>query len=142
MSQFEIYDKYFFFLFISIKYNYFSQLFQEKFLQSPNYQPPFLVCKKYLIKNQSLLKQQSTIYTKILFYKLPDFSSRNIAHLYLIYLNWYIQSWAATRIVSYSRLLNPFNAIGLFLYPQKTSENQRFSDAFRGNRKKQWREMG
>ena len=30
--------------------------------------------------------------------------------------------------------VNPFHATGLFLYPLKTSENQRFSDVFRGYR--------
>ena len=33
-------------------------------------------------------------------------------------------------------LFNPFHATGLFLYPLKTSENQRFSDVFRGYRKR------
>ena len=33
-------------------------------------------------------------------------------------------------------LLNPFYATGLFLYPLKTSENQRFSDVFMGYRKR------
>ena len=32
--------------------------------------------------------------------------------------------------------INPFQATGLFLYPLKTSENQRFSDVFRGHRKR------
>ena len=32
--------------------------------------------------------------------------------------------------------INPFHAAGLFLHPSKTSENQRFSDVFRGYRKK------
>ena len=32
--------------------------------------------------------------------------------------------------------LNPFDTTGLFLHPPKTSENQRFSDVFRGCRKK------
>ena len=32
--------------------------------------------------------------------------------------------------------LNPFQAIFLFLYPLKTSENQRFSNIFRGYRKR------
>ena len=31
--------------------------------------------------------------------------------------------------------MNSFHAIGLFLFPLKTSENQRFSDVFRGYRK-------
>ena len=31
-----------------------------------------------------------------------------------------------------SRIINSFNSTGLFLYPQKTSENQSFSDASRG----------
>ena len=35
-----------------------------------------------------------------------------------------------------SRLLNPFHDTALFLYPLKTSENQKFSDFFRGYRKK------
>ena len=34
------------------------------------------------------------------------------------------------------RLVNPFYITGLFLYLLKTSENQRFSDAFRGYRMK------
>ena len=33
-------------------------------------------------------------------------------------------------------VLNQFYATGLFLYPQKTSENQRFSDVFMDYRKK------
>ena len=32
--------------------------------------------------------------------------------------------------------LNPFDALGLFLYPLEATENQRFSDAFRWHRKK------
>ena len=32
--------------------------------------------------------------------------------------------------------LNPFHATDLFLYPLKSSENQTFSDDFRGYRKK------
>ena len=39
-------------------------------------------------------------------------------------------------------IVNPFHATDLFLYPLKTSENQRFSDAFRGYRKRSWHEMG
>ena len=35
-----------------------------------------------------------------------------------------------------STFSNPFHATGLFLYPRKTSENQRFSDFFRGYRKR------
>ena len=34
------------------------------------------------------------------------------------------------------RLVNPFHTTGLFLYPLKTSENQRFFDVFRGCREK------
>ena len=33
-------------------------------------------------------------------------------------------------------VVNPFDATGLFLYPLKTSENQRFSDLLRGYRKR------
>ena len=36
----------------------------------------------------------------------------------------------------FALFLNLFYATGLFLYPLKTSENQRFSDVFRGYRKK------
>ena len=32
--------------------------------------------------------------------------------------------------------INPFHATGLFLYPLKKSENQRFSDTFAGYRKR------
>ena len=32
--------------------------------------------------------------------------------------------------------INLFHAAGLFLYPVQTSENKRFSDAFRGYRKR------
>ena len=35
----------------------------------------------------------------------------------------------------YKLSFNPFHAIGLFLYPLKTSKSQRFSDAFSGYRK-------
>ena len=34
------------------------------------------------------------------------------------------------------KVVKPFHVIGLFLYPLKTSENQRFSDVFRGYRKR------
>ena len=34
--------------------------------------------------------------------------------------------------ISNENLLNPFQANSTFLYPLKTSENQRFSDIFRG----------
>ena len=37
---------------------------------------------------------------------------------------------------------NPFHAIGLILYPLKTSENQRFSDVFREYRTDQWHRIG
>ena len=39
--------------------------------------------------------------------------------------------------------LNPFQVTGLFLYPLKTSENQRFSDVFGGYRKRPvaWSEL-
>ena len=33
-------------------------------------------------------------------------------------------------------VINPFHATGLFRYPLKTSENQSFSDVFRGYRKR------
>ena len=40
-------------------------------------------------------------------------------------------------------LIDPFHATGLFIYPLKTSENQRFSDVFRGYRKRPvaWNEL-
>ena len=34
-----------------------------------------------------------------------------------------------------SIIINPFNTTGLFLYPLKTSENQKFADVPRGYRK-------
>ena len=40
-------------------------------------------------------------------------------------------------------LVNPFHTAGLFLYPLKTSENQRFSDIFMGGegmKRYQWYE--
>ena len=37
---------------------------------------------------------------------------------------------------SESTCFNPFHATGLFLYPLKTLENQRFSDNYRGYRKR------
>ena len=42
-----------------------------------------------------------------------------------------------------SNLFNPFQATGLFLYPLKTSGNQRFSDVFRGYKKRPvaWNEL-
>ena len=33
-------------------------------------------------------------------------------------------------------IINPFHATDLLLYPLKTSENQRFSDVFRGYQKR------
>ena len=41
-------------------------------------------------------------------------------------------------------IINPFMLLGFFLYPLKTSENQRFSYVFRGYRKRQvvWNELG
>ena len=37
---------------------------------------------------------------------------------------------------------NPFHVTAVFLYPLKTSENQRFSDVFWGYRKKSVHEVG
>ena len=37
--------------------------------------------------------------------------------------------------VFYGTLINPLHITGLFLYPLKRSENQRFSDVFMGYRK-------
>ena len=48
---------------------------------------------------------------------------REILILYRVLWNWLT-------------LINRFHAIGLFLHPLKTSENQRFSDVFRGYRKR------
>ena len=39
-------------------------------------------------------------------------------------------------------VINPFHTTGLFHSPLKTSENQMFSDAFRGVDRDQWHEMG
>ena len=38
--------------------------------------------------------------------------------------------------------LNLFHATDFFLYPLKRSENQSYSDVFRGYRKRSWHEMG
>ena len=43
---------------------------------------------------------------------------------------------AITTKQSQALVINPFQATGLFWYPLKTSENQRFSDVFRGFRKR------
>ena len=44
------------------------------------------------------------------------------------------------RLISYqiNWYINPFHVIGLFPYPLKISENQRFSDVFRRYRKRPW----
>ena len=39
------------------------------------------------------------------------------------------------------KIVNPFHATRLFLYPLKTSEIQRFADVFRGYTIKPWHEM-
>ena len=36
---------------------------------------------------------------------------------------------------------NPDHFTGLFSYPLKTSENQRFSDVFKGYKRDQWHEV-
>ena len=38
--------------------------------------------------------------------------------------------------------INPYGVTGLFLYPLKTQENQRFSEIFRGIEIDHWHEMG
>ena len=45
-------------------------------------------------------------------------------------------------IIINNKFINSFHVFGVFLYAQKTSENQRFSNIFRGYRKRQWHEMG
>ena len=47
-----------------------------------------------------------------------------------------------TKLLDKVVVLNPFNATGLFLYPLKTSENQRVSEAFCGIERHQWHEKG
>ena len=49
-----------------------------------------------------------------------------------MYVLKFRSSFYSTR---FSLLIDPFHAIGLFLHPLKTSENQRFSDVFRGYKK-------
>ena len=38
--------------------------------------------------------------------------------------------------------MNPFHAIGLFLYTLKTSQNQKFINVLWGYKRDQWRGMG
>ena len=44
--------------------------------------------------------------------------------------------------IFFSHWVSPFHVTGLFLYARKTSENQRFSDVFKVNRKRPWHEIG
>ena len=44
--------------------------------------------------------------------------------------------------VVYVTAINLFHASGLFLYPLKTSEDQRYSKVFRVIEKDQWHEIG
>ena len=46
-----------------------------------------------------------------------------------------IMFWSRENVASKRRFINLFHATGLFLYPLKTSENQRFSDVSMGHRK-------
>ena len=43
---------------------------------------------------------------------------------------------AMTVLVNFENIqhINPFHTIGLYLYPLKTPENQKFSEVFRGYR--------
>ena len=55
--------------------------------------------------------------------------------LFTCYLRLKIRLLALLPMNTHYSTLNPFQTNILFLYPQKTSENQRFSNVFRGYRK-------
>ena len=48
----------------------------------------------------------------------------------------YSEPTEISKIGLFAKIVNPFHATGLFRYPLKTSEKQRFSDVFRGYRKR------
>ena len=61
-------------------------------------------------------------------------TNQHVLHLRL-HFHSSIFHYHKTRIISL-KLTNPFCAIGIFLYPLKSSENEKFSDVLRGFRKK------
>ena len=46
------------------------------------------------------------------------------------------------KLKTFLALINTFHTTGLFQYPLKASENQRFSDVLGGIERDQWHEMG
>ena len=62
---------------------------------------------------------------------------KNTFKIYLIYINLQARIYYYSIILIYQKIvINPVHVTGLFLYPLKTSENQRFSYIFRGYRKR------
>ena len=54
----------------------------------------------------------------------------------LYFFGSFLRIMSPAFIIFFWKLFNPFHATGLFLYPLKTSKNLRFSDVFRGYRKR------
>ena len=56
-------------------------------------------------------------------------------HKILLEIKTFLSEFLFNKVTNLN-LINPFHATGFFLYPLKTSENQRFSNVFRGYRKR------
>ena len=85
------------------------------------------------IKNN--FENQSKIVSNLFHDTLPVWLETNTPILQKP-INWFICIWTEWFLYHGNIGLNPFHATGLFLYLPKTSENYRFSDAFRGYRKR------
>ena len=81
----------------------------------------------YILKNKNIQNPTEYLRSSILLRTLCNYS---------IFRHPYIRIIRLFRTRIFQLLLNPFHAIGLFLYLLKTSENLWFSDIFRAYRKR------
>ena len=92
---------------------------------------------------------QSVIVLKLLctFIEIAIQHERSPVNLLLIFRTTFPRETIGGLVLPFFRncqndMNKPFHTTSLFLYPLKTSENQRFSNVFRGYRKRRWYGMG
>ena len=70
------------------------------------------------------------------FYNNESCCSTQLGALVIFSLFYNVNTWYVSSSIIWIKLVKPFHATGLLLYPPKTPENQKFSDIFKGYRKR------
>ena len=70
------------------------------------------------------------------FYNNESCCSTQLDALVIFSLFYNVNTWYVSSIIIWIKLVKPFHATDLLLYPPKTPENQKFSDILKGYRKR------